>query len=234
MWQHILVTIYIIIAMVLSIQTKKLDVRASFTGGILAFIIYAGCGFVGISLLTTFFLLGTLATVWKFEKKQQLHLAEENHGRRTAGQVVANTGVAGLLGFLSLQLPNEARILTLMLAASYSSALSDTLSSEMGNLYGKTYYNILTLKRDIKGLNGVVSLEGGVFGLLGSVIIATVYIIFTGWQKEFWFIIVAGTIGNLFDSVLGASVERRGLVGNNAVNILNTAIAALGMFLLIQ
>jgi uncharacterized membrane protein len=79
-----------------------------------------------------------------------------------------------------------------------------------------------------------VSLEGGVFGLLGSVIIATVYIIFTGWQKEFWFIIVAGTIGNLFDSVLGASVERRGLVGNNAVNILNTAIAALGMFLLIQ
>ncbi len=234
MWPHILISIYIVIGMSLSVLAKKLDLKASLTGGILAFIIYTGSGFVGISLLSIFFLFGTLATSWKLDRKQQLKLEEKNNGKRTAGQVLANTGVAGLLGFFAWQFPHQAQLLTLMLAATYSSALSDTLSSEMGNLYGKNYYNILTFKRDTRGLNGVVSLEGSIFGLCGSVIIAVVYIIFTGRQTDFWLIILAGTIGNLSDSILGASWERRGLIGNNAINFLNTAVSALAILLLTE
>jgi uncharacterized membrane protein len=44
-------------------------------------------------------------------------------------------------------------------------------------------------------------------------------------------IIAAGTAGNLSDSVMGALLERRGVIGNNAVNFLNTLIAALVMLL---
>jgi uncharacterized membrane protein len=40
-------------------------------------------------------------------------------------------------------------------------------------------------------------------------------------------IIIAGTAGNLSDSVLGALLERKNIIGNNAVNFLNTFIAAL-------
>jgi len=39
-------------------------------------------------------------------------------------------------------------------------------------------------------------------------------------------------LGNLFDSVIGATFERNGLIGNNFVNFLNTLFAALIGFIL--
>jgi len=38
---------------------------------------------------------------------------------------------------------------------------------------------------------------------------------------------VAGTLGSFADSYLGALLERRGWIGNDAVNFLSTTIAAL-------
>ena len=40
-------------------------------------------------------------------------------------------------------------------------------------------------------------------------------------------IVLAGTAGNLADSLLGALFERGGILNNNAVNFLNTLTAAL-------
>jgi uncharacterized membrane protein len=39
-------------------------------------------------------------------------------------------------------------------------------------------------------------------------------------------IAAVGTVGMLTDSLLGALLERRGLLGNNAVNLLGTLFAA--------
>jgi uncharacterized membrane protein len=52
-----------------------------------------------------------------------------------------------------------------------------------------------------------------------------------GFGKTFWLIVLTGTIGNLADSILGATYERKGAIGNNAVNFLNTLIAALLIWL---
>lgn len=40
----------------------------------------------------------------------------------------------------------------------------------------------------------------------------------------------AGILGMIADSFLGATLERRGIMGNNAVNFSSTAIAALTAF----
>jgi uncharacterized membrane protein len=40
-------------------------------------------------------------------------------------------------------------------------------------------------------------------------------------------IVVAGFAGNLADSILGASLERKGWLKNDQVNFLNTLIAAI-------
>ena len=37
---------------------------------------------------------------------------------------------------------------------------------------------------------------------------------------------LAGILGTFFDSLLGATIERRGLIGNNTVNFLSTLAAA--------
>jgi uncharacterized protein (TIGR00297 family) len=135
--------------------------------------------------------------------------------------------VAGALGLLSWQFPKHAPLLQLMLAGSFAAATADTLASELGNIYGRRYYNILTLRPDTRGLNGVISLEGTLLGAAGSALLAAVHCLTHGWGPALWWLLAAGTVGNLTDSVLGATLERRQYVTNNTVNLLNTLVGAL-------
>ena len=215
------------LGMAYSVRAGKLTPAAARTGGGLGLLIFLGGGFAGLALLALFFGLGTAASGWRVADKRRLGLAEENRGRRTNGQVLANAGVAGLLGLWAWQWPPHAPLAGLMLAGSLVAATADTLASELGNVYGRRYYNILTFRPDTRGLNGVVSLEGTALGLAGTAGLAAAYCLGLGWGPAFWWLLVAGTAGNLADSVLGATLERRGTLRNNAVNFLTTLTGAL-------
>jgi uncharacterized protein (TIGR00297 family) len=220
-----LVVVLLGLGMLYSARAGKLTLAGTWAGGLLGLLIFLGSGFAGVGLLGLFFGLGSAASAWKVAEKRRLGLAEENKGRRTAGQVVANAGVAGMLGLMGWQWSAGAPLTQLMLAGSFAAATADTLSSELGNVYGRRYYNILTGRPDERGLNGVVSLEGTLLGLAGSALVAAAYCAAFGWGPAFWALLVAGT-GNLADSVLGATLERRHYLTNNMVNFLNTLIGA--------
>ena len=230
--QFIVVLFILGVGMFLSVKARKLTEAGALTGGLLGLCIFLGAGFTGLAMLGTFFILGSVASSWRINYKISLGLAEENKGRRKASQAVANAGIAGLFGLLSWLYPGKAELFRLMLAASFASAAADTMSSELGNVYGKRFYNILTFQLDSRGLNGVVSVEGTLLGLVGSLLIGILYGIGFHWNWNILLIIVAGTIGNLTDSVLGATLERRHLLSNDLVNFLNTAVAALVAFVL--
>jgi uncharacterized protein (TIGR00297 family) len=227
--------IYIILLLgaVLSYLTKKLTPVGAITGAIVGLLIYKGSGFTGIAMLALFFAAGSWATGWQINRKAAIGAAEQHKGRRTAGQVLANGSAAALLGALGWYLPRHTSLITLMIAGSFAAATADTLSSELGTVYGRRFFNILTLKKDTRGLDGVVSLEGTLIGMSGAMLIAAVYVIGFGWSASAYWIVLAGFTGNLVDSVLGASVERKGLIGNNVVNFLNTAVGA-GVCWLVQ
>jgi len=210
-----------------SIAFRKLTVAGALTGGVIGWCLYKGAGITGLVLLSTFFIAGTLATSVGTAKKERLGIAEKDKGKRTAGQVLANGGVAGLAGLLAWIYPAHVALWQLVAAAALSSASADTLSSELGSILGKRFYNILSFKKDTRGLDGVISMEGTVCGIAGSTLIAGVYAIGYGVSIHLLWIIVAGTIGNLSDSVLGASLERKGWLSNDLVNGLNTLVAAL-------
>jgi uncharacterized protein (TIGR00297 family) len=114
-----------------------------------------------------------------------------------------------------------------MMAAAVSSATSDTLSSELGTLYGRRYWNILTWQQGARGADGMVSLEGTLFGVLGAVLIAVP----VGWQAQSWLaggvVAIAGIAGNWSDSLLGATLQRQGVLNNHTVNFWSSLIAAL-------
>ena len=210
-----------------SVKAGKLTVSGALTGGLMGGFIFLGAEYIGLALLGLFFTLASIATAWQRQFKQNLGLAEANKGRRQAGQVFANAGIAATLGLLAWAFPERAELLRLMLAASLAAATADTLSSELGNVYGRRFYNILTWRRDTRGQNGVISREGTGFGVLGSIFIGLVYGFGFGWSWLVLGVILAGTLGNLADSVLGATLERRGYLSNDAVNFLNTLVAAL-------
>lgn len=230
MWlSYGLLALILVAGVAYSISARKLTVIAALTGAAVAILVFAGAGFTGLAMMTTFFILGSAATSVQGKVKQDLNAAEK--GGRTAGQVLANAGTAALCGILILIFPAYAYILQLMMAASFASATADTLSSELGMVYGRRFFNIMTLKPDVRGLDGVISMEGTLIGIIGSIMISAVYAISRGWTTDLIRIVIAGTLGNLADSVLGAVLERKGLMNNNTVNFLNTLLAALFMLL---
>ena len=231
--QYMIVGLLLAFASSVAVVKNKLTMAAGVWGGITGFIIFIGSGWMGIAMLATFFVLGTASTSFGIGKKQQLGLVSKEESKRTTGQVFANAGVAAMLSLLMILFPAENNVLLLMLAASFASATADTMSSELGNVFGSYYFNIITFKKDKRGLDGVVSLEGTLIGLCGSAVIALLYACFYGFDKRLLIIVIAGAIGNIADSVLGATAERRGILTNNQINFLNTlagAIVALGMW----
>jgi uncharacterized protein (TIGR00297 family) len=228
--------IYIILSLgaTWSYLSHKLTLTGSLTGAAIGLLSYEGAGISGVAMMTLFFVLGSAATGWKRSQKVKINTAEKDHDPRTATQVLANSGVAAILSATAWHFPGEVELIKIMIAGSFAAATADTLSSELGMVYGKRFYNIISFKKDIRGLDGVVSLEGTLLGLAGAMLIAGVYAVGSDWEISFWWIVLAGGIGNLADSVLGAILERKGIIGNNVVNFWNTATGALVCWLLLQ
>ena len=204
---------------------RKLTGMASIVGGITALVIYLGGGLPALIMLGVFFVLGTAATSHKRNFKNEMRLTHAGETKRNLGQVLANSGVPAILSLLNIATGYTQPVLLVMVAASLASATGDTLSSELGNVYGRNFYNVLTFKKDQRGLNGVISVEGTLFGAIGSLAIATIHAVAYDLNFAFFVIVVSGVAGNLSDSLLGASLERKGYLGNDAVNFLSTAIA---------
>jgi uncharacterized protein (TIGR00297 family) len=179
--------------------------------------------------------------------KEQLGTAEERHGR-SPSQVAANLGVATLasmfvvllwlehLGLLQLSFFRVHGIFatfwspslpfTVGLAALAESA-ADTVSSEVGQVLGGTPRMITTFRRVEPGTDGAVSLIGtGVGAIAGAAVAAAGALALSGGWEMFAIASLAAVFGLLFDSLLGATVERRGWLNNDAVNFLSTASAA--------
>jgi uncharacterized protein (TIGR00297 family) len=216
-----------------SYLSKKIDLLGALTGGVITFCMFLNSQWLGILALTLFFGLGTFVSHWKVEQKRKINVEQENKGKRTIVNAVSNGGFAGLCGFLGWFLPEYQLTFELMMIASIASAMSDTFSSELGNVYGRRYINILTFKSDIRGKDGVISLEGTIAGLVGAAILAILFVVFRGNYLFALLIILCGMIGNFSDSILGATLQQKDLLDNHQVNLVSTIISGLIMFLIV-
>lgn len=232
LYTHLILVTVIIAGIFLSVLFKKLTWIAAFSGGILSYFIFIGAGFPGLLMITFFFITGVAVTSWQWEKKFKSGLAEKDKGRRKPGQVLANAGLPAIAGLMAFCCDYFEMNAPLIIAACFASATADTVASELGNIYGSRYYNILNFKKSQRGLNGVISVEGTLLGIVGSSLIALIYCAVYGWSMQVVAIIIAGTVGNIADSVMGTTLEKKGYLNNDAVNFLNTCVAALTVCLL--
>jgi uncharacterized protein (TIGR00297 family) len=192
----------------------------------IAFLLMVAAGVAGLLPLLGVLLLTLLATRWRSERKRNLGVAEHGSGR-TASQVAANLGATALCAAAVIVFPRHSGILMVGAMAALAEAAADTVSSEAGQAAAKQARMILDLRPATIGTNGAVSLEGTLAGCVAAFIVAWVSKYF-GVIPSRWgpVIAVAGIAGMLLDSVLGATLENRGKMGNDSVNFVSTVFAA--------
>ena len=223
--QDLLTLFFLIACTYFSFYTKKLTLPGAITGLLSAIIIYRATGYAGLSMLAAFFITGTMATLCGRQAKLVLQKSGDGTQRK-ASQVLANSGAATLISLMALLIPLNHSVL-LLIAASFSSATADTLSSELGMVYGKRFYNCISLKKEKRGMDGAISIEGTLIGTAGAILIALIYSIFNVFNGDFLIIVFAGITGNYADSLFGVLLERKKLLNNDWVNFLSTVLAML-------
>lgn len=182
------------------------------------------------ALLIAFFGIGGLAAKYQYELKAEYGIAESNRGARTIRNVLGNTAVAvaAVIGFAgSTELGIEPHLFGYVFAGSLAAAMSDTLSSEIGVVYGDPRL-ITTMDEVETGTDGGVSLAGILAGLGGGALIGVLALGVLGGVSATGAVVVlvAGVAGMFADSVLGATLEGW-LLGNQSVNFLSTLVGGL-------
>ncbi len=118
-----------------------------------------------------------------------------------------------------------------------ATAAADTMASEIG-VTGGIPYMITTLKKVPIGTNGGVTMTGELIALAGGFLICVVALLLSIISP--WMLVIctiAGFTGTNIDSLIGATLENKGYVGNAGTNLLATlggGIFALALFLLIK
>jgi len=199
----------------------------SFSGGasgiLLGYLVFLSQGEQWFFILLMFFILGEAATKFKRSQKSLFNL---DHGQRMSKHVLANGGVAALMCLLG----GPAGLCGFL--GALSAATADTVSSEVGVLSKKDPLMVTTLKPVPPGTNGGVSVLGTSMGAIAAIVLAS-----TAWLAlgvPILPIVLAGVFGCFADSVFGALVENKGLVGNSSTNLVATFTGALmGMMLCI-
>ncbi len=213
---------------VLALALRVITRSGAAAGFVLGVAIYLGYGYKSFAVLLGFFLLGSTATRLGYAVKAARGVAEKRRGARGWREALANSLAAAFFSILVITTHHEAAFL-LALVAALAEAAGDTVSSEIGQWISGRAYLITTLKPVPAGVDGGISAGGTAAGFVASALIVGL-----GYglglcgplgMAGAGIALAAGFAGNLFDSLLGATIERRGLVTNGIVNFTGTSFA---------
>jgi uncharacterized protein (TIGR00297 family) len=221
LWSAVVVTVTFA---ALARWVRGVSVSGAIAGAAVCFLLYMSAGPGAFVALVSVFALTWISTRFGYRRKEKLGTAEQPDGR-TALQVLANLAVAASCAGLSA-LTGKA-VFLLAVSAALSEAAADTVSSELGQARSVQARLITTWEEVPAGTNGGVSWAGTLAGIAAATAVSLVCAL-TGLISRKWMgISIAGAVtGMITDSYLGALLERRKLLNNDAVNFLGTLAAA--------
>ncbi|XP_019844630.2 transmembrane protein 19 [Bactrocera dorsalis] len=223
--------------MTIALRRKSVNKSGAALGIIFSFILsIANHAF--FASLAAFFFTSSRATKFRAHLKRKFEKDfKEGEGQRNWVQVLCNGGMATQLALLYLidcgscerpiDFSNEYRSSWLGVAvmSAFACCNGDTWASELGSVLSKKDPFLITTRRRVpRGTNGGVSIPGLVASLAGGLFVGVVYYITVRYTVEAhtlhaspsqWPLIifggVAGLLGSLLDSLLGATMQYSGV-----------------------
>ena len=205
---------------------KTVSLSGAIAGVVIGCTIFLFSGVEGWMLLLAAFAAASAASRVGLRTKTALGIAEERGGRRGVGNAVANTGIAAVAAIASaLTYAEDAALIAF--AAALTAGASDTIASEIGKAWGRRTWLLAPIRRVPPGTPGALSVEGTAAGVAGAAGLAAAAVglglIPSGALLP---IVAAATLASFIESGLGATLERDGTLNNDALNFVNTGVAA--------
>ncbi len=248
----------VVIFALVAIGAKAIDSRGFLASLAVGYPILLGGGWQWFVIVATFFVLGVAFTWYRYEYKKSIGSAQEKGGTRNWPNILANGGVAALLG-LGEFLGGGLGFAVLYVGA-VSAAASDTVATELGLLNRSPPRLVTDLRKTVSpGTSGGVSPMGLAGTVLASALIGVVAALLgvaSGLKGAdvLAVSVFGGVVGSLADSVAGATFQRKSFcvvcgkpsenlmhcgeptryssgvkfVDNHVVNVLATLFGALG------
>jgi uncharacterized protein (TIGR00297 family) len=229
---------HLLLALVLSLGVGYLSYRSGATdeagmisGALLGIIVILFSDLRWFILILIFFFVAGVFTKYKYEVKLSRGMAEDRKGRRSYNNVFGNGIVPTSLAILYGLTGNE--IFSLGFIASLSTVTADTLGSEIGGLSQKEPRMITNFRRVPYGTNGAISPLGEVATIFGALmIVLSAFLLDVASGRIALIAFISGVLGAHVDSLLGATLETRGKIGNSTVNFLASLSGSIISFLL--
>ena len=223
----------------LAYKAKIADVSAVLSATLISVLIIVFTNVLWLFLLLTFFILGGASTKYKYRFKKSIGLAQSKGGIRNYDNVFSNSTSALVLAVAHGIYPQFGPFLTYAYLGTVATATGDTLASEIGTTSRTKPRMITTFKVVEPGIDGGVTLIGQLVAIIGPLIIgilAALFGIVDNIPLAIFITTIGGFLGTNLDSLLGATLQNRGLLTNSGVNFVSTFLGALisgGLYVLI-
>ncbi|MBM3152178.1 MAG: DUF92 domain-containing protein [Chloroflexi bacterium] len=202
-----------ILIAILATRAGSLSRSGGLAAALIGTMVFGLGGWQWAILLLAFFITSSLLTRAFKKRKSTLEEKFAKGGKRDAGQVLANGGVAAICAALGGAFP-AASWTWWLFAAALAAVNADTWATELGVL-NRTEPRLITNGRPVeRGTSGGISWAGTLAALAGSGLIAVLAVMaapepfdaLPSWQA-FGLLAISGLLGSLFDSLLGATIQ---------------------------
>jgi uncharacterized protein (TIGR00297 family) len=193
-------------------RAGSLDRTGALAAALVGAVIFGAGGWQWAVLLLAFFISSSLLTRAFEGRKRAVNEEYVKAGARDAGQVLANGALPTLFAVLQFFFPDQTWP-WIGFAASLAAANADTWATELGVLNPRPPRLITNFRTVEPGSSGGVSLAGTLSALAGAALIGLLAVLlgpspYRIVATEYWLLItIAGLLGSMFDSLLGATVQ---------------------------
>ena len=186
-------------------QLKSLTSAGAMGAFIMGIFVFGIGGWKFMVPLSTFFVLSSILSKYGKRKKESFKSIAVKGSQRDVTQVFANGGIPLILTILWFYSPSD--LLYILFIGSLAAATADTWGTEIGFFSKAAPRSISTFKSVEKGTSGGITFLGTFGSLLGSTILAASAFLFIDDPQILIFVVIAGFIASLVDSLLGATVQ---------------------------